>query len=132
MAGVYGIRGDSARISTSFWIFQHNISAGGDAFGSGSYFVEVSFQRGPVIGPEFKDGELAARQVLLIPEIFVRNDEQGEAILFRELQEFAVADAAPAHLLRCGNFVADQCVTNLNGHALVERDYIMRPSGGSD
>ena len=75
-----------------------------------------------MIGPEFEDGELAALQILLITEILVCNDEKLEAVLLRPLKKFAVADAAPALLLSGGNVVADQCVANLNRHALVEQN----------
>jgi hypothetical protein len=70
----------------------------------------------------FKDGKWAAFQVLLIAKILVRDDEQIETGLFGALQQFAVTDAAPAHCLRGSNVVADQCVTNLNRHALVEQN----------
>ena len=49
-------------------------------------------------------------------------EENLKTVLHSQGEQFAIPDAAPAHPLRGGNFVADQCVANLNGHALVEQN----------
>ena len=79
------------------------------------------FQGRAMIGPKFQDRHSATLEILLIAEVFVSQDEEIESGTLRGGNQVSVREAAPAHLLRGGDFVAEECVTHLHGHTFVEQ-----------
>ena len=59
-----------------------------------------------MIRPQFKNGELTVFHILLITEVFVRDDEQIESALFSALEQLSVADVSCDFQNR--NFVCEQ------------------------
>ena len=65
---------------------------------------------------------MPAREVLLIAEVFIGDDEDVESRLLRSVEQVTVAEATPAHILRRADLVRGQRAPNLDGHALVEEN----------
>ena len=59
------------------------------------------FERRAMVGPQLKNGEPPAREVLLIPQILVANDEQFEGSSFRLAEEVPIGQITPPKLDRC-------------------------------
>ena len=59
---------------------------------------------------------------MLVFEIRVSGDEHGEVLLLGRVQQLAVLQLRPAALIRGGNFVMRQCVTQGFGRALIEEN----------
>lgn len=60
---------------------------------------DVIFDPGPTRGQQHSDSYFPASQILLIAKILIRSDERVETFGFRQLQQFSVADVAPALLV---------------------------------
>ena len=74
-----------------------------------------------MIGPQFQDRQPLPGEVLLIAEVFVGENEEIESRVLHSGEEGSVLDAAPAHLLRSGNFMAGERVADLHRNAFVEQ-----------
>ena len=55
-------------------------------------------KRGAMVRPEFEDSEAPSGKILLVPQIFVADDQQFEAGRFSDAKQFAIFEFAPAHL----------------------------------
>jgi hypothetical protein len=63
---------------------------------------------GPTGGCEYQDGDAAVLEVLLVPEIRVRGDQQLKTLLLGEPNQVSIADGRPAQLIGGCHLVGDQ------------------------
>jgi hypothetical protein len=85
----------------------------------GSNPIEMVFERGPVIRPEFQNSDSATLQVLLMVEVLVSDDQQLKSLGFGTIKEVAVADASPTHLDSRRHFMIGQRARDLNRNRFV-------------
>jgi hypothetical protein len=68
----------------------------------------MPLQRGPVIGPEFEDGDSHAAKPVLMANVLVRRDQNVEPVPLGSPEEFAVAQLVPTHLKGVPDFDAGE------------------------
>jgi len=73
-----GYAGPSPAVQRTLRGFQDTIFARLDGLGGGTDEREVPFQSRAVAGPEFENGHPAPAEILLIAEVLVGKNEEGE------------------------------------------------------
>jgi hypothetical protein len=84
--------------------------------------VEVLLERGPMVGPQFRKRNPAARQILLVAKILIRKEQQVETSPLRSIEKFPVFPALPAEFRYGGDFMPRQSASNLHRDRLVQKD----------
>src|ERR1017187_6786160 len=75
-----------------------------------------------IIGRKFQNGNLPASEILLVTNVLVGRDEQVEFV-FRQPEQIAVLDPAPAALLGGGTFMAGKKFAHRPGDAFVQKNF---------
>lgn len=83
----------------------------------------MPLKRRPVIGPELQNGYAAAREVLLISHVLIRNDYEIETLLFGETQQFAITQTAPNRSSRRVDLVTRKSIADLYRDTFVKQDF---------
>lgn len=80
------------------------------------------FQGGPVICPQFQNGQAATRQILLMSKILIGDDEEVEPGALGRNEQRAVLDPRPPLFLDSNGFVTGEGMPHLSGNAFVEEN----------
>jgi hypothetical protein len=76
----------------------------------------------PLRGAQHENGNRPACKILLVADILVGGQQQLEPGLFRCGESCAVAEPVPSHILRPGDAVARQRLTEGEGGPVIEQN----------
>lgn len=80
----------------------------------------------PARGHQHNDGNTACREVLLISEIRISRDQQGEAFSFSRIEQTAILELCPTTLVRGDNLMLRQESTQRYRGTLIEQNTHLR------
>ena len=81
------------------------------------------FQSRTVIRPKFENRQAPFREVLLVTDVLIADDEQIEPCCLSFTNQVAILELPPAHLHRSVNFMRWKSVAQLSWRADIQQDF---------